>query len=98
MLIKPQFEAGKDSISKNGVVKDKKIHEKVIEKIMLLSNSVEFEILGLDYSPIKGPAGNIEYLLNLKKTSQNRKFDLFSIRENIKKVVEKAHKELKKKE
>lgn len=97
-LIKPQFEAGPEAISKNGVVKDKKVHIKVIEKVMLLSNSLKFEIQGLDYSPIKGPAGNIEYLLYLKKNSQKTNFDLFSIRETIKTVVEKAHKELKKKE
>lgn len=97
-LIKPQFEAGKDSINKNGVVKDKKVHEKVIEKVILLANSLQFEILGLDYSPIKGPAGNIEYLLYLKKQTQRENLEIFSKREKIKEIVEKAHKELKKKE
>ncbi|MBO5479465.1 MAG: TlyA family RNA methyltransferase [Clostridia bacterium] len=95
-LIKPQFEAGKEFINKNGVVKDKKVHAKVIEKIMLLASSLQFEIIGLDYSPIKGPAGNIEYLLYLKKNKSN--FELFSIREKVKQIVEIAHKELKKKE
>ena len=98
ILIKPQFEAGKEYINKNGVVKDKKIHEKVIEKIILLANSLQFEILGLDYSPIKGPAGNIEYLLYLKKQIQKENLEIFSKREQIKQAVEKAHKELKKKE
>lgn len=95
-LIKPQFEAGTEYISKNGVVKDKKVHMKVIEKIVLLSASLQFEIMGLEYSPIKGPAGNIEYLLYLKKKTSN--FELFKIREIIKQTVEMAHKELKKKE
>lgn len=95
-LIKPQFEAGEEFINKNGVVKDKKIHLKVIEKIMLYANSLKFEIANIDYSPIKGPAGNIEYLLWLKNNKSN--FELLYQREKIKQVVEKAHKELKKRE
>jgi 23S rRNA (cytidine1920-2'-O)/16S rRNA (cytidine1409-2'-O)-methyltransferase len=95
-LIKPQFEAGEEFINKNGVVKDKKVHLKVIEKIMLYASSLQFEIASIDYSPIKGPAGNIEYLLWLKKNKSN--FDLLYQREKIKQTVEKAHKELKKKE
>lgn len=96
VLIKPQFEAGPECINKNGVVKDKRVHLKVIEKIMLFASSLQFAILDLEYSPIKGPAGNIEYLLYLKKNKSN--FELFSAREKIKQTVEKAHKELKKKE
>lgn len=94
VLIKPQFEAGTEYINKNGVVKDKKVHLKVIEKVMLFASSLQFEILGLEYSPIKGPAGNIEYLLYLKKTTSN--LELFSARNTIKQTVEKAHNELKK--
>lgn len=94
VLIKPQFEAGKEYINKNGVVKDKKVHLKVIEKIMLFASSLKFEILGLEYSPIKGSAGNIEYLLYLKKSTSN--FELFSARNLIKQTVEKAHNQLKK--
>lgn len=97
-LIKPQFEAGKEYINKNGVVKDKKTHEKVIEKVILFANSLQFEILGLEYSPIKGPAGNIEYLLYLKKKNKKESLEIFSRREQIKQIVEKAHKELKNKE
>lgn len=96
VLIKPQFEAGPEALNKNGVVKDKKIQEKVIEKIMLYASSLGFTIQGLDYSPIKGGNGNIEYLLNLYKHQSN--FELFIARENAKRVVEMAHKELKKKE
>ena len=68
-------------INKNGVVKDKKIHLKVIEKVLLYANSVGFKIEQIEYSPIKGPAGNIEYIVYMKK--QTDKLDLFSIRENI---------------
>lgn len=96
ILIKPQFEVGREYVNKNGVVKDKKAHLKVIEKIALYANSLQFEILGLEYSPIKGLAGNIEYLLELKKNKTN--FELFNIRRQIGQIVEKAHKELKNKE
>lgn len=94
VLIKPQFEAGKEFINKNGVVKDKKVHMRVIEKIILYANSVGFKINTLDYSPIKGPAGNIEYIMHMEKKEAS-KIDLFCIREKIKDIVEKSHKELK---
>lgn len=66
-LIKPQFEAGRDEVGKKGVVKDKKVHKAVIEKVIDYAKSIGFSILGLDYSPIKGPEGNIEYLLFIEK-------------------------------
>lgn len=95
VLIKPQFEAGKEYISKNGVIKDKKIHCKVIEKVILFANSLDFKFLQLDYSPIKGPAGNIEYIAHMKKIDTQNKLDLFSLREIIKNTVEESHKQLK---
>jgi len=61
-LIKPQFEAGKENIGKKGVVRDKAVHIAVIEKIIKLVKENQFSLLGLDFSPIKGPEGNIEYL------------------------------------
>ena len=64
-LIKPQFEAGREKVGKKGVVRDKKVHEEVIDRIRDYAISAGFGILGLDYSPIKGPEGNIEYLLHL---------------------------------
>ncbi|SHI59779.1 23S rRNA (cytidine1920-2'-O)/16S rRNA (cytidine1409-2'-O)-methyltransferase [Butyrivibrio fibrisolvens DSM 3071] len=67
VLIKPQFEAGRDKVGKKGVVRDKKVHEEVISRIMDFADFVGFEILHLDYSPIRGPEGNIEYLLHLSK-------------------------------
>ena len=67
VLIKPQFEAGRDKVGKKGVVRDKKVHEEVISRIMDFADMAGFEILHLDYSPIRGPEGNIEYLLHLSK-------------------------------
>lgn len=66
-LIKPQFEAGKEKVGKKGVVRDPKVHEEVVKKVIEFAGSVGFEILDLDFSPIKGPEGNIEYLLYLGK-------------------------------
>ena len=66
-LVKPQFEAGREKVGKKGVVRDKKVHEEVVCHIMTYALSMGFEILGLSYSPIKGPEGNIEYLLYLQK-------------------------------
>ncbi|AVM70204.1 TlyA family rRNA (cytidine-2'-O)-methyltransferase [Lachnospiraceae bacterium oral taxon 500] len=65
-LIKPQFEAGREKVGKNGVVRDKKVHQEVIEWIVREMRARQFAVLGLDFSPIKGPAGNIEYLLHIK--------------------------------
>ena len=69
-LIKPQFEAGKEKVGKKGVVKDPAVHEEVIRKVIDFADFLGFEILHLDFSPIKGPEGNIEYLVHLRKNSQ----------------------------
>lgn len=66
-LIKPQFEAGREKVGKKGVVRDKSTHLEVIEKIVAYAVSIGFAILNLEFSPIKGPEGNIEYLVHLKK-------------------------------
>ena len=66
-LVKPQFEAGREKVGKKGVVRDKKVHEEVVCHIMTYALSMGYEILGLSYSPIKGPEGNIEYLLYIEK-------------------------------
>lgn len=66
-LIKPQFEAGKDKVGKKGVVRDRKVHADVIKDIMLFSSQNGYSVLGLTFSPVKGPEGNIEYLLYLQK-------------------------------
>ena len=64
-LIKPQFEAGKENVGKKGVVRDPKVHADVIKKVVAFAKAEGFGIAGLDFSPIKGPEGNIEYLLHL---------------------------------
>ncbi len=69
-LIKPQFEAGREKVGKKGVVRDPAVHREVIEKVIGYAQSISFDILGLEYSPIKGPEGNIEYLLHLQKLPQ----------------------------
>ena len=71
-LIKPQFEAGKEKVGKNGVVREPKIHEEVIRKIIDYADSIGFTVLHLEYSPIKGPEGNIEYLVHLQKQEEPR--------------------------
>lgn len=70
-LIKPQFEAGREKVGKKGVVSDPKVHREVIEKVELFAASIGFSIQGLDFSPIRGPEGNIEYLLLLCNTDDN---------------------------
>ena len=69
-LIKPQFEAGKEKVGKKGVVRDPAVHIEVIERVILFAQSIGFGVLHLDYSPIKGPEGNIEYLVHIKKNAQ----------------------------
>ncbi len=71
-LIKPQFEAGREKVGKNGVVTDKKVHKEVVERVMTFATETGFTILGLDYSPIKGPKGNIEYLLWMAKKPEKQ--------------------------
>ncbi len=66
-LIKPQFEAGKGKVGKNGVVRELSVHEEVIERAVSFADYIGFKILGIDFSPIKGPEGNIEYLMSLEK-------------------------------
>ncbi len=65
-LIKPQFEAGREEVGKKGVVRDENVHLKVVCGIMDFASETGFSVLGLDYSPIKGPEGNIEYICYLK--------------------------------
>lgn len=67
-LIKPQFEAGKEKVGKKGVVRDPQVHKEVIESVIAYAKSIGFDILHLEYSPIKGPEGNIEYLVHIRKS------------------------------
>ncbi len=93
-LIKPQFEAGREKVGKNGVVRDESVHCEVIGKIYDFSEELGFSVTGLDYSPIKGPKGNIEYLICLKKDENIN--DAFNKQELIRDVVNESHRELNK--
>ncbi len=89
-LIKPQFEAGREKVGKKGVVRDPAVHREVIGNIISYAGSLGFAICGLDFSPIRGPEGNIEYLLYIKK--ENQEFEGISQEqeEEIRQVVEDA--------
>lgn len=89
-LIKPQFEAGREKVGKKGVVRDPKVHLEVIQTVLQTAMDLGFSILNLEYSPIKGPEGNIEYLVHLKKTQEGEN----SAEVNAEAVVEAAHGEL----
>lgn len=92
-LIKPQFEAGREKVGKKGVVRDKNVHIEVINNVIEYAKSINFKILNLDFSPVKGPEGNIEYLLYLKKKLNENEED---VEITVKDVVENSHKELDK--
>ncbi len=91
-LIKPQFEAGRENVGKKGVVREPKIHEEVIEKIVSFCLNNNFKILGMEYSPIKGPEGNIEYLLYIQKCTEN---DYKDFKLEIGELVKSANETLK---
>jgi len=88
-LIKPQFEAGREKVGKKGVVREKSTHLDVIETVMGFAVKQGFEILNLEYSPIKGPEGNIEYLLHLQNHPEGISCPDCNINPND--VVEEAH-------
>ncbi len=94
-LIKPQFEAGREKVGKKGVVRDKKVHEEVIEMVVDYAKSIELYPLMLDFSPVKGPEGNIEYLLYLSK-NPNDVDEIGDSHFNINEVVLASHKTLDK--
>lgn len=92
-LIKPQFEAGREKVGKKGVVRDKAVHIEVIEMVVDFAKNNGFKVLDLDFSPIKGPEGNIEYLLHLMKTDvvNKNQQEVDDINNIIRETVEKAH-------
>ena len=90
-LIKPQFEAGKDKVGKKGVVRDKAVHKEVVTNIVNFLIDNEFTVLGLSFSPIKGPEGNREYLVYFTKDKEREtdfKFDV------IDQIIEDSHSQL----
>ena len=90
-LVKPQFEAGREQIGKNGIIKDPKIHLAVLEKVVAFAGTHGFAVKGVDYSPIQGGHGNIEFLMYLEKKEEKTK----PTTEQLEAVVELAHKEFK---
>ena len=90
-LVKPQFEAGREQIGKNGIIKDPKIHLAVLEKVAAFAGTHGFAVMGVDYSPIQGGHGNIEFLMYLEKKEEKTK----PTTKQLEAVVELAHKEFK---
>ncbi|MCR5312020.1 MAG: TlyA family RNA methyltransferase [Lachnospiraceae bacterium] len=90
-LIKPQFEAGREEVGKKGVVRDKAVHLSVIRKVADYAKSLGFSLKGLDYSPIRGPEGNIEYLLYIRK-SDEKSINMDEV--YITNIINSAHDEL----
>ena len=97
-LIKPQFEAGRDKVGKNGVVRDKKIHREVLDRTLMQIMEKHFKILGLDYSPIQGPKGNIEFLCYVEKLTETEIAGLENREQLIEQVVNAAHSTYSKKD
>ena len=91
-LIKPQFEAGKEKVGKKGVVRDLNVHLEVVENVIKLALENGFSVMGLQFSPIKGPEGNIEYLIYLNKSQE----PVVSDDVNAKELVNMSHTELDK--
>ncbi len=85
-LIKPQFEAGREKVGKKGVVRDRKVHEEVIHMVMDFASSIGFVLCNLEFSPIKGPEGNIEYLLHLSKDTNKQQGKI-----NVEAIVDASH-------
>lgn len=92
-LIKPQFEAGREKVGKKGVVREQSVHIEVIEMVIAYARSIGFIPQKLDYSPIKGPEGNIEYLLWIRKNGVESEAFL-EYEKSIKEMVADAHKNL----
>ena len=90
-LIKPQFEAGKDKVGKKGVVRELATHKEVVKSITDFAFETGFSVIGLDFSPIRGPEGNIEYLMYISKTCDNTNL---ITDDKINEITEKSHSEL----
>jgi len=86
-LVKPQFEAGREKVGKKGVVRDPEVHREVLEDFVASAGELGFAVAGLDYSPVRGPEGNIEYLAWLKTEGENAEVDCAD-------VVRRSHAEL----
>ena len=92
-LVKPQFEAGREKVGKKGVVRDPKVHLQVLRDVTAFAAQAGFAVLGLSFSPIRGPEGNIEYLMYLRK-EENPEQDLAALDPLIRSLVEESHRTL----
>jgi 23S rRNA (cytidine1920-2'-O)/16S rRNA (cytidine1409-2'-O)-methyltransferase len=88
-LIKPQFEAGRENVGKHGIVRDRKVHEAVLENVLAMANEEGFNVKGLDFSPIKGGEGNIEFLAWLERADSEQ--GVIDANANIQKVIDSAY-------
>ena len=93
-LVKPQFEAGRDKVGKNGVVRDPKTHLSVLQEAVQGAMAAGFTVRQADYSPITGPKGNIEYLLLLEKGQEAVAAQGDPLEKRLQEVVEQSHREL----
>lgn len=91
-LIKPQFEAGREKVGKKGVVRDSAVHKEVVSEITSFAQNNGFNVLGIDFSPIRGPEGNIEYLMHAKKQTD---FEIKDFTEKIDLLVDESHENAK---
>ncbi len=91
LLIKPQFEAGKEKVEKGGVVRDKTVHKEVIENVINFAKSTNYKIKDLTYSSIKGPSGNIEYLLWITTGQNDTEFNCNNIQQIVSEAFEKLN-------
>lgn len=91
-LIKPQFEAGREKVGKKGVIRERSVHLEVIRMVAAFAGSIGFEALHLEFSPIKGPEGNIEYLLHLRNDAGGNVYENSSI--DAEEIVNQAHETL----
>ena len=92
-LVKPQFEAGREKVGKGGIVRDKSVHKEVVENVVKYAENADLSPCGVSYSPITGAKGNIEYLLYMKKSSDE---DVLLKEADIRNIVESSHSELDK--
>ena len=90
-LIKPQFEAGKEHVGKHGIVRDRSVHEQVINNVMKFATENQFNVEGLDFSPIKGGQGNVEFLVHLVLTDHE---GVIAPQVDINQVIDDAYSEL----
>lgn len=93
-LIKPQFEAGREKVGKKGVVRDREVHKEVITDVVRYAAGIGFHILGMDHSPIRGPEGNIEYLLYMENGTKETFGVPDDLQQRISGLVERAHESL----